>query len=131
MKRGLIINGQLLRAIADLGHGDRLAVADCGLPVPKGIQKIDLALVRGVPSFQDVVRAIISEMVVQKAIVAEEMRVHNPRQYEFVHSALQGIPIEEVSHAKFKELLCDVKVVVRTGEATPYSNMIFEAGVDF
>lgn len=131
MKRGQIINAQMLWALGSLGHGDRIAIADCGLPIPKGVWKIDVAVVRGIPAFQDVVKAIVSEMIVQKSIIAEEMRTKNPKQYSFIQEALKGIPIEEVSHAKFKELLRDVKAVIRTGETTPYSNVILEAGVDF
>jgi len=131
MKRGGIINGQLLLALGSLGHGDRIAIADCGLPIPKGTPKIDLALIRGMPPFQDVVKAIVNEMVVQRAVIAQEMRERNPIQYDFITSLLKGVEIDEVPHDRFKELLTGVKVVVRTGEATPYSNVILEAGVDF
>ncbi|MEM2002436.1 MAG: D-ribose pyranase [Candidatus Methanomethylicaceae archaeon] len=131
MRRGQIINTQMLWALGTLGHGDRIAIADCGLPIPKGVWRIDVAVIRGIPAFQDVVKAIVSEMIVQKGIIAEEMRKKNPKQYDFIQEVLKGIPIEEVPHVKFKELLRDVKAVIRTGEATPYSNVILEAGVDF
>jgi len=121
----------MLWALGTLGHGDRIAIADCGLPIPKGVWRIDVAVIRGIPAFQDVVKAIVSEMIVQKGIIAEEMRKKNPKQYDFIQEVLKGIPIEEVPHVKFKELLRDVKAVIRTGEATPYSNVILEAGVDF
>ncbi|MEM4919407.1 MAG: D-ribose pyranase [Thermofilaceae archaeon] len=131
MRRGQIINTQMLWALGTLGHGDRIAIADCGLPILKGVWRIDVAVIRGIPAFQDVVKAIVSEMIVQKGIIAEEMRTKNPKQYNFIQEVLRGIPIEEVPHSKFKELLRDVKAVIRTGEATPYSNVILEAGVDF
>lgn len=131
MKRGQIINAQILWTLGSLGHGDRIAIADCGLPIPKGIWKIDVAVIRGIPAFQDVVKAVVSEMIVQKGIIAEETRTKNPKQYSFIREVLKDIPIEEVPHTKFKELLLDVKAIIRTGEATPYSNVILEAGVDF
>lgn len=131
MRRGKIINGELLRALASLGHGDFLAIADCGLPIPKEAWKIDLALVHGVPSFQEVVQAVAKEIIVQRFFIAEEMRSINPKQHAFVRTIFAGIASEEISHANFKKLLHEAKVVIRTGEATPYSNIILEVGIDF
>lgn len=131
MKRTGIINGLVLSAIASLGHGDHIAIADCGLSIPLEVPKIDLALIKGIPSFQDVTKALAMEIIVQKVIVAQEMRIHNPNQYAFITHLIPGIPIEEIPHSKFKQLLGSVKAVIRTGEATPYSNVILEAGVDF
>ncbi len=131
MKREGILNGALLAALASLGHGDRIAIADCGLPIPIEVPRIDLAVVRGIPSFRDVTKAVVAELLVQKVIVAKEMRANNPDQYTFIASLFPRTPIEEVSHTEFKELLRGVKVVIRTGEATPYSNVILESGVDF
>lgn len=131
MKREGIINAMLLSAIANLGHGDHIVIADCGLPVPPEVMKIDLALVKGIPSFQDVVRAVADEIIVQKVIVAREMRLYNPDQYTFLVRLFSGIPIEEIPHSEFKQQLGYAKAVIRTGEATPYSNVILEAGVAF
>jgi D-ribose pyranase len=131
MKRSGVINRHILFAIGSLGHGDRIALADCGLPVPKGVWCIDLAVVMGTPSFQEVVKAVADELVIQRIIVAQEMRVSNPRQYDFIKSLFHGIPVEEIPHANFKERLKDVKAIIRTGEATPYSNVILESGVAF
>lgn len=131
MKRGGILNGQLLLALASLGHGDRIAIADCGLPIPKDIFTVDLAVIKGIPSFQDVAKALAAELVIQKIIIADEMRTHNPHQYAFVKALFGSTPLEEIPHAQFKQLLHSVKAAIRTGEATPYSNAILEAGVDF
>jgi len=131
MRRSGIINRHILFAIGSLGHGDRIVIADCGLPIPKGVWCIDLAVVMGVPSFQEVVKAVADELVIQRIIVAQEMRVSNPKQYDFVKSLFQDILIEEVPHTFFKEQLRNAKAIIRTGEATPYANIIFESGVAF
>lgn len=131
MKRSGIINPHILFAIASLGHGDRIAIADCGLPIPKDVHCIDVAIVMGVPSFQDVVKAISDELVIQRVIIAQEMRVKNFKQYNFITSLFHNVPIEEIPHTSLKEHLREVKVIIRTGEATPYSNVIFESGVAF
>lgn len=131
MKRSGILNDRLSWVLARLGHGDRIAVADCGLPIPPDVVRIDLALVKGVPSFQQVVQALLDELVIQRLIVAQEIHTANPSQYAFLRSIFPDLPIEEVPHEEFKKLLHKVRAVVRTGEATPYANVILEAGVNF
>jgi len=131
MKRDGILNDRLSWILACLGHGDRIVVADCGLPIPPKVPRIDLALVKGVPSFQEAVRALAAELVIQRVVVAHEIRTVNPSQYAFLRSLFTDCPIEEVPHEEFKRLLAEVRAVVRTGEATPYANVILEAGVSF
>jgi D-ribose pyranase len=131
MKRTGILNDRLSWILARLGHGDRIVVADCGLPIPLGVFRVDLALVKGVPSFQDVVHALAEELVIQHLVVAQEIHTMNPSQYAFLRSILPSLSIEEVPHEEFKKLLAGVRAVIRTGEATPYANVILEAGVNF
>ncbi len=131
MKKGGILNDRLNWVIARLGHGDRVVIADCGLPIPEGVVRVDLALVPGIPSFRDVVGAVAREMEVQRLFVAEEMWDHNRTNLEFLQETFPGVPIEKVSHERLKELVREAKAVIRTGEATPYANVILEAGVIF
>ena len=131
MKKRGILNDRLSWVLARLGHGDRIVIADCGLPIPDGVLRIDLALVPGIPSFRDVVGAIAGELKVQKLIVAEEMWDHNRANLEFLQKTFPGVPIEKISHERLKELVRGAKAVIRTGEATPYANVILEAGVIF
>ena len=44
MKRTGLLNIELSQVIAGMGHGDVLVIGDAGLPVPKGVRRIDLAL---------------------------------------------------------------------------------------
>lgn len=127
MKRTGIINAELLAAIGRLGHTDLLVVADCGLPVPPGVQVVDLAVVMGTPSLLSVLDALLTELVVEQATVAEEV-------FEFPLGPLllQRLPTATaVSHERFKAATAAARVVVRTGEATPYANVILRSGVPF
>jgi len=46
--------------------------------------------------------------------------------------ALLGtIPVDEVSHDEFKRMTQQARAVVRTGEFTPYANVILISGVVF
>ncbi len=44
MQKGGMLNSSIAKVLADLGHTDTIVIGDCGLPVPAGVQKIDLAL---------------------------------------------------------------------------------------
>lgn len=131
MKKSGILNPDLMKIIASMGHTDRLCVADSGLPIPPGVPRIDLVLVAGVPGFLQTLRAVLGELQVEEAVVAEEMRTRSPQLYEQTRQALGGIRLQYVPHGQFKEMLQTVRAVVRTGEQTPYANVILESGVMF
>jgi len=131
MKKSGILNPDLMQVIASMGHTDRLAIADAGLPIPDDVPRIDLALVAGVPPFLKTLEAVLGELQVERAVIAEEMRARSPIIDEGVQRLLGKTPIDRVSHEEFKQLLHGVRAVVRTGEQTPYANIILQSGVTF
>lgn len=131
MKKHGILNSHISKILADLGHTDSIVIADVGLPIPKGIPKIDLALKLGIPSFQDVVDIISEDMVIEKLFVAEELASNNKVTSQYLNDKFKEIPIESCSHEQFKLLTQNAKVIIRTGEAKPYANCILQAGVNF
>ncbi len=124
-----MINSHITKILTDLGHTDTIVIADAGLPVPSDVPKIDLSLKLGVPSFKDVVVAVLEDMATEKIVIASEMKERNQKAYELMEK--QNILVEEVSHEQLKMLTSKAKVVIRTGEATPYANCILQAGVIF
>ncbi len=131
MKKTGILNQPISSVIAGLGHMDTLVIADAGLPIPPETQRIDLALTEGIPTFLDTLRVVLTEMQVEQAVVAEEMLEVSPKVYEAVKELLGDVPIETVTHLIFKEQTRSARAVVRTGEFTPYANVILVAGVVF
>jgi len=131
MKRTGILNQPLSAAIAGLGHGDMLVVADAGLPIPKGVQRIDLALVPGVPSFRQALEAIRQEMQVERLVIAQEALERSPQIVSLLEELFPGRPVERIPHAEFKERTRGASAIVRTGECTPYANVILISGVTF
>ncbi|MBY6273180.1 D-ribose pyranase [Caldibacillus debilis] len=129
MKKHGILNSEIAKVLADLGHTDTIVIADCGLPVPAGVKKIDLALELGKPSFLEVLQAVERDMVIEKVILAEEMAEKNPQLFSIVREKFPKI--ETVSHEELKRLSKEAAAVIRTGEATPYANIILQAGVIF
>lgn len=129
MKRTALLHADLSHAIASLGHGDMLVIGDAGLPIPPGPRRIDLALTPGIPSVADVLRVVASEMQVEEAVIATEavQRANGdlPGWYGL------GLTPRNVPHDEFKRLCAQARVMVRTGECSPYANVILVAGVTF
>ena len=131
MKKQGILNAQLSRVIAELGHTDALVIADAGLPIPADVERIDLALTGGIPSFMDVLNAVLGEMQVERAVIAQEMQTKSSQLYSQIGTTVKNSPIGEVPHEEFKRLTAQARAIVRTGEFTPYANIILYSGVVF
>ncbi|WP_425059481.1 D-ribose pyranase [Sporomusa carbonis] len=131
MKKIGTLNQPLSEIIAGMGHGDMLVIADAGLPIPAGVRRIDLALTPGIPGFLPTLEVILSELQVESAIVAGETAEVSPQIYEGVKAALEYVPVAMVSHEEFKALTSQAVAIVRTGECTPYANIILKSGVTF
>lgn len=131
MKKDKILNSELSYVIAKLGHTQTIVIGDCGLPIPEDIKRIDLAVVAKIPSFEEVFDAILSEMCVEKFILAEEIKESNKEINDYVFSKLGDLEMDYVCHEKFKELTKDAICIVRTGDIRPYSNIILQSGVFF
>jgi D-ribose pyranase len=129
MKKRGILNEALAGALARLGHTDRIVVGDCGLPRPPGVRVVDLALTFGVPSFAAVIDALAAEIEVEKIVVARQTREENPAALALLVGHF-GEP-EWISHDELKAESRQAQLFVRTGEATPYANVILQCGVPF
>ena len=131
MKRDRILNPDLISSIAAIGHTEYLVIADAGLPVPRGVKVLDLSLVLGVPSFEQVLKAVCQELVIESCIVAQEMPEKNADLYNRTRELLSGLPCKMVPHEEFKQLTAKAKAIVRTGETSSFANVILIAGVNF
>ena len=132
MKKIGLLHGELSKLIAEMAHHDTILIGDAGMPVPQGVQLIDLAIVNGVPSFFQVLEAVLSELCVEEAIIDTEMNEVSPHMKKDLDEIVKGeFPLREIPHEELKELSKDCKAVIRTGEFTPYSNIILKAGVLF
>lgn len=129
MKKSGILNRHLAGAIAELGHGDTVLVCDAGMPIPPGPRVIDLAFRAGTPSFAEVVDGLLDELVVEGATAAREVRDVNPEAAALLDGHFPWL--EVVPHDELKALTAAARLVVRTGEAQPYANVLLRCGVFF
>jgi D-ribose pyranase len=131
MKKTKLLNQEVSYVIAGMGHKDMLVIADAGLPIPENVLRIDLALSEGIPSFMDTVHAVNSELAVESIIVSEEMQSKSPQILSFLTSLFPKANIQSIPHEEFKAMTSSAKAVIRTGEFTPYANVILVSGVVF
>ncbi len=133
MKKQGILNSDISRVLSYLGHTDTIAIGDCGLPIPDETERIDLALAFGIPTFIQTLEIVAKDMKIEKIILAEEIKANNPDVLCAVEKLFEGqeIEVEFVSHAELKECTKQCRAVIRTGETTPYANIILQAGCIF
>jgi len=124
MRKSGLLNPALTSAVARLGHTDTFIIADCGLPIPHDVPVIDLSLTFGIPTFADTLGALLEEVVVEAATIADT----TPPE---VRSLLPAVPLTEVSHDDLKREVARASFVVRTGSTTPFANVILRSGVPF
>jgi D-ribose pyranase len=134
MKKTPLLNIALSRLIASLGHGDKVVIGDAGLPVPPHVELIDLALTHGVPDFVSTLKVVLSEMQVERHVLAQEILDKQPSALatlQALHAEGALGTRELVSHEQFKALSCEARAIIRTGECSPYCNVVLIAGVTF
>ena len=131
MKKSYLLNSEISYVIAKMGHNDGLALGDCGLPVPEGTKRIDLAISKNLPGFIDTLKAVLSELEIQEVIIAEETKQISPQIFKQIKELIGSTKIRFVSHENLKKELTNCKAVIRTGEQTPYANIILKSGVVF
>ncbi|CAM3603033.1 D-ribose pyranase [Parendozoicomonas haliclonae] len=133
MKKGRLLHPELSRIVAEIGQGQTLTIADAGLPVAPGTPRVDLALAEGIPGFIDTLRVILSEMKVDEAVIASAMSQESPDIYAALMDALApyDITVTTVSHESLKHQADESRSVIRTGEFTPFANVILKSGCLF
>lgn len=132
MRKTVLLNSGISSVISRMGHTDMLTVGDCGLPIPEEVERIDLALKLGVPTFLETLDTILAELCVEKIILAEEIKTVSPQMHAAILERFdKDVQVEYVPHAQFKQESKKSRAIVRTGECTSYANIILCSGVTF
>ena len=124
-----ILHPQLSRIMAEIRHMDMLVIADAGLPVPKGVERVDLGWKQGSPGYLEVLEEIEKYMVTEKAVFAQEALVVSGELHKEALALLPvGIPVEYIPHSELKKMTEGAKAIILTGEFTGYTNVILISG---
>ncbi len=130
---GATLNAQLSRVISEMGHTEQIVVTDAGLPIPAGVERVDLALRAGIPAFLDVLDTVLGEMAIEGAIASAEIAEASPAMLAEIQQRLEplGVVLELIPHEDFKKRTVSAKAAVRSGEFISYANVILIAGVAY
>lgn len=133
MRKSGTLNAQLARVLSETGHTDTIVITDAGLPIPHTVERVDLAFAPGKPNFLDVLDVVLAEMVVEGAVVSEDLAVHSPELLETLRERFDalGVRIETKPHPEFKRSTTEARAAVRSGEFTWHANVILIAGVAY
>lgn len=135
MKKSGVLNSDISRVLSYMGHTDCIAIGDCGLPIPEETQRIDLAVKLGSPGFIEVLKVVAEDMKIEKVILAEEIKEQNREILEEIEALFKdsetGFVMEFIPHKQLKRDTKSCKAVIRTGETTPYANIILQSGCIF
>lgn len=131
MKKDRLLNAKIIEKIAALGHTETLCICDCGLPIPQSDVAIDISVTAGLPRFIDVLKAVNQELVTESILIASELEAINPALLAEMQAVLGCLPVEAIPHAEFKQRVQNAKCVIRTGETSPYANVLLVGGVNF
>jgi D-ribose pyranase len=131
MKHGRILNAELSKAVAVMGHGDLFMVCDAGFPIPLDRWRIDLAVTHNVPDLYTVLELVLTELTVEKVLYADLIHEHNVPLLQRLQTVfdgsgaeLEGVPNDRV----MGDLARAAKVIVRTGAFNPWGNIVLVCG---
>lgn len=121
-----ILNPKIAALLARFRHTNTLVIADRGFPFWPEVETIDISLIDDIPTVDDVLRAILPLVTFGPVWMAEEFRTHNSAAVlgERV-KLLQGVVWEP--HPVFKLRVPRAVGLIRTGDTTPYANVILES----
>jgi D-ribose pyranase len=127
LKNG-ILNPAINSLLSRVRHTNTLVIADRGFPFWLQIETIDISLVHGVPRVLDVFKAIQTNFVIGKVVMAEEFRAANdPETVRSFVSCFGNIATVFEPHLQFKQRVPSAIGLIRTGDTTEYANILLES----
>lgn len=131
MKKIGVLNSNISEVISKMGHTDMIAIGDCGLPIPNSTARIDLALTKNVPTFLETLKVVLTELNIEEIILAKETLEVSESLFSEIKNMCGEVKVTFITHEELKKELSNCKAVIRTGEQTPYANIILKSGVVF
>ena len=131
MLRGEVLNTELNRALAAMGHGDVLIVCDAGFPIPSDAWRIDLAITQDFPPLLPVLENVAGALIAEKVLFGQDVVTNNPPLHRELQRIFADAELAAIPHATIMtETAARAKEIVRTGGFTPWGNVALVSGVD-
>lgn len=131
MKKNPLLHPEISQVIASLGEGDRLVIATADLPIPTEMHRIDLALTNGIPSIEQTLTAVLTELHVQEVVMAEELENSKSEFVNSITTILDDVPVTRVLYVALKQQTKLATAVIRTGDLTERGTIILTAGKSY
>lgn len=123
-----ILNPHINYLLSRVRHTNTFVIADRGFPFWPGIDTVDISLVDDLPRVADVLNAILRNFDVGTIFMAEEFRSSNSQQIVGQQTKVaNGAKLIFEPHVDFKRRVPQAIGIIRTGDSTPYSNVIVES----
>lgn len=123
-----ITNPDLCDLLCRIRHTNTLVISDVGFPFFPDIETIDISLVRGIPTVQQVLEVISKIFTIGQAWMAEEfLTLNGEGACKDVRALLNDKPLFFESHVEFKKRVPRAIGLIRTGGTIAYSNIIIES----
>lgn len=132
-----ILNECLASIVASMRHGEMLFIADAGsgtsrhaiYPLSENIEYLDLGVVTGYPSFQDVGETLVECGDFEGAIVTEDMPQQNQEAYQVVEKLFDSKNIHTMHYIpEYYQMRDRCKAVVQTDDYGIHAQAILIAG---
>lgn len=126
MKKRGILNSELLYELTKLRHTDKFVICDAGFPIPEGKKTVDVSLVAGIPSVEQVFKAVCNEIMIEAITVPEGFKKIHVELFEEIRQRFVNHEIHETTSPELFERVYDrdVKLFIRTGDVRPCGNML-------
>jgi D-ribose pyranase len=128
MLKAGILNPHILDLLARTRHTNTLVIADWAFPYWPEIETVDISLTHGIPTILDVFDLLTPIFKIGRIWQAEEFDTTNsPEIVESFAKSFGQIPLTREVHIDFKKRVPHAIGLIRTGDATPYGNIILES----
>ena len=129
MKKTGIINSQLIGELTRMRHRDKIMICDAGFPVPDGKMLVDVSLVAGLPTVDQVLKAVCNEILIEDIVVPQRFEEFYPEFFEelkrkFANHVFTQMPVREMVERAYDK---DIKLFIRTGEVRPMGNILLSS----
>jgi D-ribose pyranase len=126
MLKSGILNPAILSLVARVRHTNTIVIADRGFPFWPQIETIDISLVDGLPTVNQVIEALLPALDLGKAYMAQQFREVNPAEVvaERQHVLTDIELIFEDHEEAFKKRVPSAIGLIRTSDTSHYSNII-------
>ena len=120
-----IINPHVLSLLSRVRHTSMLVIADAAFRSWPGVETVDISLIKGVPTVNQVLFAVLSHWKCGSIIKSEEFLQFNGQdvQAEFLENC-RGVAVTYEPFWKFKQRIPDATGIIRTGETMEHGNVI-------